>query len=111
MRRLKAFSRRRSSMRGAVHGITSESAMMNVRHAMFAIPGGMGMAVSSATGAVQAMDVANGARSGAAGTGSGGRSGAADTGSGGRSGGGMDRVTSDGMSAAAGTGSGGRSGG
>ena len=50
--------------------------MMNVRHAMFAIPGGMGMAVSSATGAVQAMDVAIGGTSGAAGTGSGAMSGA-----------------------------------
>jgi hypothetical protein len=49
--------------------------MMNVHRTIFAIPGGMGMAVSSATGAIQAMDVANGSRSGAAGTGSGARSG------------------------------------
>ena len=112
MWRLNQIRRRlRSLIKGMVHGITSDSAVMNVRRAIFAIPGKMGMSMSSATGAVQAMDVAIGGTSGAAGTGSGAMSGAAGTGSGGRSGGRMDCATSGGMSGAAGTGSGGKSGG
>jgi len=94
-----------------VHGITSESAVMNVRRAIFAIPGKMGMSMSSATGAVQAMGAAHDAMSGAGATGIGAMSGVASTGSDGMSAGRVVGATSDGMSAAAGTGSGGRSGG
>jgi hypothetical protein len=98
-------------MKGMVHGITSESAVMNVRRAIFAIPGKMGMSMSSATGAVQAMGAVHDAMSGAGATGIGAMSGVASTGSDGMSAGRVVGATSDGMSAAAGIGSGGRSGG
>jgi hypothetical protein len=122
MRQSKEITSCRSSMRGAVHGITSESEMMNVRHAMSAVPGEIDMAVSSVTGAVRVMDAAHGRRSGAGGIGSGrrsagemdratsgGRSRAGGIGSGRRSAGEMDRATSGGRSRAGGIGSGRRS--